>query len=512
MNSTNSVSNSMTTGVSRNDYWRLIIFVGLFVSAWVIFAVMSKPGLDRYGDMVENFAWGQEWQWGYYKHPPLFAWISAAWFQVFPFGDAWFYLLSYINVVAALLVQWRLAARVFCHYSARSAVVLCVFLPTVTFLAAKYNANAALLLWWPLTTLLLLYSIERHRWVYSVGLGLSAAAAVLSKYYSLVLLATMGLYCLIHARAYLRTPFPYVALLVFALALIPHVVWLVDNDFLTLRYVGQQEGDSWSDVFKRALLKFPLIQFGYALLPAAVAYYFLRPSRRQMKRNVTAVWQEQPWLFWFGLGPLLVACVVAIATKTSLSTPWSIPHGFLLTVLLLRLMQVKSDEQNARQLWLKLWRVAVVYLLLVMGVAAPVGWQNAQQLKSGAAIPYAKINSWLDERWSDHTPKPLTLVVGRVIASGVAFYSQGQKHAVYLPLEHSPWVSKAMLNTRGFVAVCERTDQKCLDAVAVLNERWTPSSVANFQLTPDAFWGTPQAPFEGLAWFYAPSSSVGREL
>lgn len=512
MHSTTIFSPSFLSAVRNFEHWRLAALLFLFIIAWVTFAVMIKPGLDSYGDMVENFAWGQEWQWGYYKHPPVFAWISAAWFKLFPFTDAWYYVLAYVNVVAALLVQWRLASRILGRYNALSAVALCVFLPTLTFLAAKYNANAALLLWWPLTALLLLSSIDRRCWIASVCLGLSAAAAVLSKYYSLVLLVTMGLYCLVHARAYFRTFHPYLAVLVFLLALAPHVAWLVDNDLLTLRYIGQQEGDNWADVIKRALLKFPLTQLGYALLPAGVAYYFLRPSGAQLKRNIASVWAQQPWLFWFGFGPLLVACVVALLTKTSLSTPWSIPHGFLITVVLVRLMQADPNEHREQQTWQKLWRVAMVYLLIVMALAAPVGKHKAQDLKAGASIPYAKIDGWLNENWRQFSKQPLTLVAGRVVASGVTFYSQGKKRAVYLPLENSPWISETLLINEGFVAVCQRSDRKCLDGVAALNRHFTPATEIQFQLEPDVFWGEAQKPFLGLAWFYppAPLASHGR--
>ena len=27
-------------------------------------------------DVVEALAWGREWQWGYYKHPPLSGWVA----------------------------------------------------------------------------------------------------------------------------------------------------------------------------------------------------------------------------------------------------------------------------------------------------------------------------------------------------------------------------------------------------------------------------------------------------
>ena len=56
----------------------LAYVLGLQVLVWVVAHGISDTNLDGYADMLENFAWGQNWAWGSAKHPPLFAWVTGA--------------------------------------------------------------------------------------------------------------------------------------------------------------------------------------------------------------------------------------------------------------------------------------------------------------------------------------------------------------------------------------------------------------------------------------------------
>ena len=38
-------------------------------------------------DVAEAFAWGQKFQLGYGKHPPLSGWVAGLWFMFFPAQD-----------------------------------------------------------------------------------------------------------------------------------------------------------------------------------------------------------------------------------------------------------------------------------------------------------------------------------------------------------------------------------------------------------------------------------------
>ena len=63
--------------------WSLTLF-GLFVLMWTLYGVVSASPAAIHNDMAEAYAWGREFQLGYEKHPPFWAWIAGLWFEIFP--------------------------------------------------------------------------------------------------------------------------------------------------------------------------------------------------------------------------------------------------------------------------------------------------------------------------------------------------------------------------------------------------------------------------------------------
>ena len=49
----------------------LWLFLYFIIWAFAPFILTSSYPLD----VPEGIYWGREWQWGYYKHPPLSSWI-----------------------------------------------------------------------------------------------------------------------------------------------------------------------------------------------------------------------------------------------------------------------------------------------------------------------------------------------------------------------------------------------------------------------------------------------------
>ena len=56
----------------RYFYW---LAAGHFV-VWTVACLATQPNATL--DTVEMVFWGRHWLWGYYKHPPLPAWISSS--------------------------------------------------------------------------------------------------------------------------------------------------------------------------------------------------------------------------------------------------------------------------------------------------------------------------------------------------------------------------------------------------------------------------------------------------
>src|SRR5205085_1349081 len=72
-------------------------------------------------------------------------------------------------------------------------LALLMLIPFFNFHALKFNANTILLPVWAATTLWFLRSFETRRPLYAALAGLGAAAAMLGKYWSIYLLAGLGL-------------------------------------------------------------------------------------------------------------------------------------------------------------------------------------------------------------------------------------------------------------------------------------------------------------------------------
>src|SRR5882762_8645584 len=54
---------------------------------WTLILINLKEAQDVHMDVAEAFAWGQKFQFGYGKHPPLAGWVAGVWFKIFPVAD-----------------------------------------------------------------------------------------------------------------------------------------------------------------------------------------------------------------------------------------------------------------------------------------------------------------------------------------------------------------------------------------------------------------------------------------
>ena len=74
---------------------------------WVLAPTLGYTMLPL--DTLELLGWGQEWQWGYYKHPPLGAWLGEIALQLAGGRLAGLYVLAQLCLVATLVYVWRCA-------------------------------------------------------------------------------------------------------------------------------------------------------------------------------------------------------------------------------------------------------------------------------------------------------------------------------------------------------------------------------------------------------------------
>ena len=432
-----------------------------YTAVWTLYGVLAKGSQDLHFDMVEIVAWSRELSAGYAKHPPLAAWLARAWFTVFPFADWAYYLLAIGTATLGLWIAWRLSARYLDAEKRVLGLALLTLTPFFSFHALKFNVNTVLIPLWAATTLWFLRSFETRSLVYAALAGLGAAACMLGKYWSVFLLAGLGVAALVDPRrgAYFRSAAPWVTIAVGALALGPHVAWLFRHDFVPFAYAVAGHGSRSFVNAATSAAGYLAGAFAYVALPLALALVATRPSRAALadtlmpspdRRLVAAV-------FW---ATLLIPPVVALMTGIRIVSLWTLSAFTLFPIVLLGSPLIVVPRKAL---------VAVVALAIalpaLMTAAAPVIAVAIH--RAGVTPPTAHTRQLADRiahEWRLTTDRPLRLVGGNAdLAYGAAFYLP-DRPSTFPDFDRilAPWVDAARVARDGMASVCFAHDRACV--------------------------------------------------
>ena len=123
-------------------------------------------------------------------------------------------------------------------------VVMLALYPIFNFKGFKYNPDLLQLVTLPLMVLAYLNAFEKRSVRSGLWLGLAGALALMTKYWVLTMIGAVGIAALVHPdrRRFLRSPAPWVAIATLVVAMIPHLFWLQQVDFVPLTYAGDVYG------------------------------------------------------------------------------------------------------------------------------------------------------------------------------------------------------------------------------------------------------------------------------
>lgn len=443
---------------------RIAFWLLLHIAAWTLYATLSNMPADIHHDMAEAYAWGSEFQLGYYKHPPFWAWIAGLWFSVFP-RDGWaFYLLSMTNAAGGLWAVWLIAGRYLESPTQRLVAVLLLELtPFYHFLGFKYNANTIFLSLWPWATYLFLRVAEDRRLRAAIGLGLVAGFGLLSKYYFAVLLAAFGLAALAHPRRreILRSPAPWLAIATMLIVVAPHGWWLVKNDFAPLAYM------SGTAQHARGYIAWKVIQFGLGCVlfhVAVIAFLGVLSdgSWRQLRRFTS--WRdaapERRTLLIVALAPPVLTMLAALVTNIKIDTNFAI--GIFPTIPLL--LMTSPGFRLAPGAATALQKAVAVLFALALVASPAVGYARFAMRAEKADEPRKEAVREAETLFRDAFGADLHIVAGSwPYADEAPFYARGTvAQWIDFSTAKAPWIDEARLRREGAAAVCLAADGNCL--------------------------------------------------
>jgi 4-amino-4-deoxy-L-arabinose transferase-like glycosyltransferase len=486
MNRLNAVFASLVDGLCDPQRQRraMLALAAAYGAAWFAYGTVAKSSQDLNADLAEMVVWAHEPALGYPKHPPLLAYVIRAWFAVFPQADWAFLLLAALTLSAGLYLAFELCG-LWLEGEKRAAVpFLLAVIPFYNFLGLKFDQNSALIPLWALAMLALMRSLETRRGGWAVVLGLAAAAAMLVKYWSIFLLAAMALAILFDRRrdAYLRSRAPWIGAAVFLVLTVPHLIWLVENHFPPLHWIGTRRTAETVFDFVRSLSEYTFGTIGYAALAVILVALVIHPSGKAVRDSwfvLEPARRAATLLFWT---PLLLPIGVAVVKHTNLLSLWNEPSLNLLPVMMLASPLVVVSRLAVR----RLAACAAAYTAIAL-VASPA--VALILLKHGVEndAAYARLVAAAAERqWRETTAAPLQLVAGPFgLANSAAFYMTGKPSTFADFSEYlSPWATAARIAHEGIAIVCASDDEPCLQSMTGLTAAAPAGRRSEVTLTP----------------------------
>ncbi len=326
----------------------------IFVIAHLIFWTLT-PSITNHNlplDTIEALAWGSNLDWGFNKHPPMSAFFLEVFYKIFGSQDWVYYLLSQIFVIISFYYVFKFSNEIFNKkVLALISVLLIEAIYFYNFTTPEFNVNVCQLPFWSLTVYYSwkIFNTKEIKFLDCVLVGLFAAFGFLSKYLFIYLLVSIDLLFiyLIFFKKQRKFDFKYlITLEVFLVVLVPHLIWLNNNEFITITYGLARTGleqSSFLDHFKYPIL-FLLKQVGI-LVPFLILTWLLV---KKIKLNLKFKDKKLLFLLAINILPIVLMFLTSLISGSKIRTMWMTPFYLFFGVLTVYLLQAQINLKKLK--------------------------------------------------------------------------------------------------------------------------------------------------------------------
>ena len=334
--------------LNRNINNIFFIFVISHLIIWTLVPSLTNKNLPL--DVIEALAWGSNLDWGFTKHPPGSAFFPEVFFQIFGPQDWAYYLLSQIFVIIAFYFVFKFANEILRNIKlSLISVLLLESILFYNFTTPEFNVNVCQLPFWSLVVYYSwkIYETNEIELKDCFLVGLFAALGFLSKYLFIYLLVSIDLLFiyLIFIKKSKKFDFKYlITVEIFIVLLVPHLVWLFNNDFITILYGLKRTGLEEASTLDH--LKYPLIfltkQLGI-LIPFFFLVYLLV---KKIKFRMNLKDKKLLFLIFINILPITLMLITSLITGSKIRTMWMMPFYLFFGVLFVYLFQSQINVKK----------------------------------------------------------------------------------------------------------------------------------------------------------------------
>ena len=399
--------------LKKNIVKSFYLFIFSHLLIWTVVPSISNLNLPL--DVIEALAWGSNLDWGFNKHPPFSAFAVEFFYFIFGKNDWSYYLLSQIFVVISFSFVWKFSNEIFEDklYSLLSVLILSGIY-FYNFTTPEFNVNVSQLPFWASSVYFFWKGLHDNKKITWILFGIFSTLGFLSKYLFIYILLALLIFFVLNLKKYRKSIKNYLlSILISFIILIPHLIWLFDNNFKTIFYGLERSGltdfvliDHIKNpvifLFKQVALLIPFLIMGKAII-------------KKYKCKINIKDKKTLFLISINLIPLLLMLITSVLTGAKIRTMWMTPF-YLFSGTFFILIFKKYIEFN------KIKRFYYIFLFFfILSPSAYLGISLVDETKR-TDYPGKEIARLVQNKWDDNFINEIKIVIGDEWSAGNLSY------------------------------------------------------------------------------------------
>ncbi len=391
----------------RNINNIFVIFILSHLIIWTLVPTLTNQNLPL--DTIEALAWGSNLDWGFNKHPPASAFFPEVLYQIFGPQDWVYYLLSQIFVVFSFYYVFKFANKILKNsiFSLISVFLLeAIFF--YNFTTPEFNVNVCQLPFWSAVVYYSwkIYQNKEIELKDCILVGIVAAIGFLSKYLFLYLLISIDLLFIyyIFFKKTIKFDFKYLIIFeIFIVLLVPHLIWLHNNDYITINYGLMRTGLEGSSFLDH--IKYPVFFFLKQLVILIPFFALILLLVKKLRFKINFKDRKLIFLIFINFLPIFLMLITSIITGSRIRTMWMTPFYLFFGVLFVYLFQSQINIKKLN---------SFLYGFLFLFFLSPILYSYISVSQTNKRTDYSgkEIAILIERRWDKNFSNEIMYVVG----------------------------------------------------------------------------------------------------
>tara|TARA_B100001057_G_scaffold150284_1_gene150208 strand:- start:443 stop:1765 length:1323 start_codon:yes stop_codon:yes gene_type:complete len=393
--------------LNRNINNIFFIFALSHLIVWTVVPSLTNKNLPL--DTIEALAWGSNLDWGFNKHPPMSAFFPEIFFQIFGAKDWAYYLLSQIFVIVSFYFVFKLANEILRNI--KFSLISILLLESIffyNFTTPEFNVNVCQLPFWSVVVYYSwkIYENNEIKFFDCFLVGFFAAIGFLSKYLFIYLLVSIDLLFiyLILIKKTKKFDFKYlISIEVFLVLLVPHLVWLFNNEFITVIYGLKRTGLEEISLLNH--FKHPLI-FLFKQIGILIPFFFLIWLLiKKVKFKINLKDKKLFFLLSINILPIFLIFITSAIIGSKIRTMWMTPFYLFFGLLFVYIFQAQINLKKIN---------SFLYGFLFLFFLSPIfyAYLSLSQTDKRTDYPGKEIATKVQITWDKNFDKEIEFVTG----------------------------------------------------------------------------------------------------